>query len=137
MLIKKEERSELRLEVLQNTFTIHRFNSSAEIPNEIFSEAFFNIVKTDEELSIVCRNSLTLNSERCDQSWSCIKVSGPLELNTTGVLAKLSKVLADAHISIFAISTFDTDYILVKTKKVNKAVLVLKTAGCQFTQATL
>jgi len=122
----------LKLELFEDTFTIHRFSPSAKIPDEVFGEAFFNIVKTEEELSIVCRNSLTLNSERCHQGWSCIKVSGPLELNTTGILAKLSKVLADVHISIFAISTYDTDYILVKADKVSKAVAALKDEGYQF-----
>ena len=122
----------MKLELLDDTFAIRRFSPSAKIPAEIFSEMFFNIVKTEEELSIVCRNSLTLNSEHCRHGWSCIKVSGPLELNTTGILAKLSKVLADAHVSIFAISTYDTDYILVKADKTKKAVAALKNAGYQF-----
>ena len=122
----------MKLELLDDTFTIHRLNSSAKIPDEVFGEVFFNIVKTKEELSIVCRNSLTLNSNRRSQEWSCIKVSGPLELNTIGILAKLSKVLADAHISIYAISTYDTDYILVKADKTTEAVSALKSAGFRF-----
>ena len=124
--------TELKLELFEDTFTIHRFSPSAKIPDEVFGEAFFNIVKTEEELSIVCRNSLTLNSESCHQAWSCIKVSGPLELNTTGILAKLSKVLAGERISIFAISTYDTDYVFIPSKKTNAAVSALKDAGYQF-----
>ena len=122
----------MKLELLDDTFAIHRLSPSAKIPDEVFGEAFFNIVKTKEELPIVCRNSLTLNSERCNQGWSCIKVSGPLDLNTTGILAKLSKVLAEAQISIFAISTFDSDYILVKAEKTNKAVAALNSADFRF-----
>ncbi|MFZ0483768.1 MAG: ACT domain-containing protein [Desulfobacterales bacterium] len=124
--------TQLELELLDEPFAIHRFSPWAKIPDEVFGEAFFNIVKTEEELSIVCRNSLTLNSERCDKTWSCIKVSGPLELDATGILAKLSKVLADAQISIFAISTYDTDYILVKADKAVEAVAALSAAGFQF-----
>jgi len=124
--------TQLTLELLDEPFAIHRLNPSAKIPDEVFGEAFFSIVKTKEELSIVCRNSLTLNSERCDKIWSCIKVSGLLELSATGILAKLSKVLADARISIFAISTYDTDYILVKADKAVEAVAALKDAGYQF-----
>ena len=75
---------------------------------------------------------MTLKSEQCNRSWSCIKVSGPLELNTTGILAKLSKVLAEARISIFAISTYDTDYILVKADKATDAVAALNAAGFRF-----
>ena len=122
----------MKLELLDDTFTIHRLNSSARIPDEVFGEMFFNIVKTKEELSIVCRNSLTLNSEGSSRAWSCIKVSGPLELNTIGILAKLSKVLAEAHISIFTISTYDTDYILIKSDKTTEAVSALKSAGFRF-----
>jgi hypothetical protein len=54
----------LELELLDDTFTIHCLNPSAKIPEEILGEAFFNIVKTEEELSIICRNSLALNSEQ-------------------------------------------------------------------------
>jgi hypothetical protein len=124
--------TELKLELLDEPFAIHRLSPWAKIPHKVFCEAFFNIVKTKEELSIVCRNSLILNSDRCDKIWSCIKVSGPLELDATGILAKLSKVLADAQISIFAISTYDTDYILVKADKAVEAVAALKDAGYQF-----
>jgi len=126
------ERTELKLKRLNDTFTIHRFGPSARIPDEVFGEAFFSIVKTEEELSIVCRNAFTLNSDRCSQGWSCIKVSGPLDLNTTGILANLSKVLAEERISIFAISTYDTDYILVKADKAAEAVAALNEAGFRF-----
>lgn len=122
----------MKLELLEDTFAIHRLNPGAKIPSKVFGEPFFNIVKTDEELSIVCRNSLPLKSEHCSQDWSCIKVLGPLELNTTGILLKLSKALADANISIFAISTYDTDYVLVKEDKTTEAVEALKDAGYQF-----
>ena len=122
----------LKLELLDEPFAIHRLNPSGKIPDEVYGESFFNIVKTEEELSIVCRNSLTLNSERCSQGWSCIKVSGPLQLSTTGIMAKLSKVLAEERISIFAISTYDTDYILVKADKATEAVAALNAAGFRF-----
>jgi hypothetical protein len=122
----------LKLELLDDTFAIHRLSPSARIPEEVFGEAFFSIVKTDEELSVVCRNSLTLNSEHCHQGWSCIKVAGPLDLNATGILEQLLKVLAEAHISIFAISSYDTDYILVKSDKATVAVAALNDAGFRF-----
>ena len=122
----------MRLKLLDDTFAIHGFSPSANVPDEIFGEVFFNIVKTEKELSIVCRNSLTLNSERCNQDWSCIKVLGPLDLNMTGILAKLSKVLAEANISIFAISTYDTDYVLVKADNTTEAVAALSARGFRF-----
>ncbi|MCP4114322.1 MAG: ACT domain-containing protein [Desulfobacteraceae bacterium] len=122
----------LKLKLLDGDFSIHRFNESAEIPSKVFQSGFFNINKSDEELSIVCPSSLELDSEQCNQDWSCIKVLGPLDFNLTGVLAKISGVLAEAQISIFALSTYDTDYILVKSVKAKDAVAVLEGAGYQF-----
>ncbi|MGA8179466.1 MAG: ACT domain-containing protein [Desulfobacterales bacterium] len=123
---------QLKLEMLDDTFAIHRFSPSHGIPDEVFSEAMFGIVKTDEELSIVCRDSLDISSEQCRRGWSCIKVSGPLDLNAVGVLASISKVLAEARISIFVVSTYDTDYILMPAGKSLEAIAALRTAGFRF-----
>ena len=122
----------LKLKLLDDTVSIHRFEESAEIPSKVFQSSFFNISKSDEELSIVCPSSLDLNSEQCNDDWSCIKVLGPLDFSLTGFLAKLSGVLAEAQISIFALSTYDTDYIFVKSVKVKEAVAALEGAGYQF-----
>lgn len=118
----------LILKFLDEKFSIHRFNESKEVPSAVFQSSFFNITKTDEELSIVCPSSLELDSERRNDDWICIKVTGPLNFNLTGVLAKLSRVLAEAQISIFAMSTYDTDYILVKSGKAKEATAVLGAA---------
>ena len=123
----------VELKLLEGNFAIHRLSPSAEIPVEVFNSEFFNISKTVEELSIVCPSSLDINSEHCDNDWACIKVKGPLDSGLTGILAKLCGVLAEAQVSIFAISTYDTDYILVKATKANKAVAALETAGYKFT----
>jgi hypothetical protein len=119
----------LRLKLLEETFAIHRFSPSQRIPEAVFGETLFGIVKTDEALSIVCRDSLELGSEKCHRGWSCIKVSGPLDLNSVGVLSNLSKVLAEARISIFAVSTYDTDYILIPSEKSQGAVAALRASG--------
>jgi hypothetical protein len=124
----------MNLELLDDKFAIHRFSPFARIPDEVFGEGFFGIVKTDEELSIVCRNSLVLNSERCDLGWSCIKVTGPLDLKAVGILANLSKVLAKARISIFVVSTYDTDYMLIPAEKTPEAVAAFDAEGYQLKQ---
>jgi len=123
----------LKLKLLDENLSIHRFSKSKEVPLEVFQSNFFNISKTDEELSIVCPSSLELDSEHCNTDWVCIKVIGPLDFNLTGVLAKLSRVLAEAHISIFALSTYDTDYILVKSGQAKEATAALEAAGYKFT----
>jgi len=122
----------LQLNILENHFTIHRFPTNHEIPNQVYGSQFYSISKTDEELSIVCNSTTQVNSEKSDTDWSCIKVEGPLDFSLTGILAKISTVLAKAEISIFAISTFDTDYILLKSEKLPFAKKALLKSGYTF-----
>lgn len=122
----------LHLNILENHFTIHRFPANREIPNQVYESQFYSISKTDEELSIVCNSTTQVNSEKSDTDWSCIKVEGPLDFSLTGILAKISTILAIAEISIFAISTFDTDYILVKSEKLPFAKKALLKSGYTF-----
>jgi len=123
----------LQLKILKGFFTIHRFPANHEIPNQVYKSQFYSISKTDNELSIVCYSSTRLNSKKSDTGWSCIKVEGPLDFSLTGILAEISTVLAKAEISIFAISTFDTDYILVKSEKLPFAKEALLASGYSFT----
>ena len=120
------------LSILENIFTIHHFPSNHEIPNHVYESQFYSISKTDDELSIICDSTTKLNSEKSEPDWSCIKVVGPLDFSLTGILAEISTVLAKAEISIFAISTFDTDYILVKSEKLSIAKKALLAYGYNF-----
>ena len=122
----------LNLNILDGSFTIHRFSPNNGIPNQIYQGQFCSITKTDEELSIVCSSLVHLDSESSETDWSCIKVLGPLDFSLTGILADISAVLAKAKISIFAISTFDTDYILVKSEKLQATKKALQQAGYIF-----
>lgn len=125
-------KEKLQLRILDELFTIHRFPPGQDIPKQIYTCQFYSISKTEDELSIVCSASVDLNSEDLETGWSCIKVIGPLDFSLTGILADISTVLAKAEISIFAISTFDTDYILVKSDKIFSAKEHLLTSGCTF-----
>lgn len=87
------------LEVLAGGFCIHRFDPSEAVPERVLEGGFFNVCRTDEELSIVCADSIQLESARCDAGWSGIKVVGPLDFSMTGILARLSGLLAGAVIS--------------------------------------
>ena len=97
--------------------------------------SFLSITRTREELSIVCPQQFVditnpnLSSITVERDWAMLKVEGPLDFGLTGILASLAVVLAQASISIFAISTYDTDYILVKQECLADAVSVLRTAG--------
>ena len=122
----------LNLNILDGSFAIHRLSPNNEIPSQIYQGQFYNITKTDEEISIVCSSLVHLGSESSETDWSCIKVLGPLDFSLTGILADISAVLAKAEISIFAISTFDTDYILVKSEKLPETKRALQNDGYIF-----
>ena len=122
----------MKLRLLDENFSIHRFNELNEVPDKIFQSSFFNITRTDDEVSVICPSSLNFDSKQCNKDWRCIKVMGPLDFNLTGILANLSQVLANAQISIFSLSTYDTDYILVKSVTIKKSIAALESAGYKF-----
>lgn len=123
--------NKLTLSVLQATFVVCKFDSKANIPNWVSTtnSKFTSIIRTEEELSIVCDQSILpdqLDTVSIVKDWRAIKVEGPLDFSLTGILSGLLQPLAEQKISIFALSTFDTDYILVKEKDLSQAVDVLK-----------
>jgi len=122
----------LQLSILENRFTVHRFPPDHEIPNHVYGSKFYSISRTEDELSVVCDSSTQMNSEKSEPGWSCIKIAGVLDFSLTGVLADISSVLAKAEVSIFAISTYDTDYILVKSEKLQPAQKALLDSGYTF-----
>ncbi len=120
----------LTLSILPETYSIHRCNPETAIPEGVFNAPFFSITKTEEELSVVIPETVSLQSNRVDTGWGCLKVHGPLDFSLTGILAFLSGILSEAGQSIFAVSTFDTDYILVKKKNLRLAGQALSDNGC-------
>jgi len=88
-----------------------------------------SVTTTPDEMSIVCSESAVPDGVRCERGWRAIKVDGPLDCNETGILASLAVPLADANVSLFAVSTFDTDYLLVKEEALDAARSALTRAG--------
>ncbi len=91
---------------------------------------FFFLGKTDEEISLVCKtdDAPKKTTER-DDGWKGFHIQGVLDFSLIGILSKLSEILAENHIGIFAVSTFNTDYILVKTENFERALSVLSAEG--------
>lgn len=116
----------LTLKLLKENFAIHSLAVDSKIPAKVFDAPIYFIGKTYDEVSIVIPSSINIDSEDVEADWQALEVVGPLDFNLTGILSSISTVLATEKISIFAISTFDTDYILVKTNKVNDAVSALR-----------
>jgi uncharacterized protein len=114
-----------KLSVIPFPLAVCRLEKSADLPSWATSDSFFSITKTDDELSVVCAERNVPASIRSEKGWIALKVKGPLDFSSTGVLASLANPLAEAGISIFAISTFDTDYILVKKENLERAEEIL------------
>lgn len=118
----------LTLSVLPHRLAICRLSAGAALPAWCADAPWYSVTRTDDELSVVVpeeRVPASANAE-VDPGWCALKVHGPLDFSMTGVLANLSAPLADAGISIFAISTYDTDYILVRAGDLDRAVSVLR-----------
>lgn len=123
--------------VLPQVFAVYRLPSDSPPPSWLFeaakSDEFYSITKTSEELSIVCcQENIPQHDQvqsKIEKDWTAFKVEGPLEFELTGILAAVAKPLADAGIPIFTISTFNTDYILVKKQTVEQAKIAWENAG--------
>ena len=115
----------LILKLLKDKYSVCRLNKYDEIPKWIFNEEFFSITKTEDELSIVCLQDKIKDNVLCERNWKVLKIEGPLDFSLIGILSKISTLMANNKISIFAISTYDTDYILIKEKSIDKAIEVL------------
>jgi uncharacterized protein len=119
--------SDLRL--LPHRFAVCRLAADAAVPAWATGGLFTSITRTPDELSVVCAEGLAPEGTRCEGGWRIFQVAGPLDFSLTGVLAAIATPLAQAGVSIFAISTFDTDYVMVKEENLAKAVEALRAAG--------
>ena len=118
----------LTLELLSETFAICRLEPMAPIPDWTYGD-FISITRTSDELSIVCRQDRVPGDVQAEGGWKCLRVAGRLDFSLVGVIASLTSVLADVGISVFVISTFDRDFVLVKESDLGKAVAALEEAG--------
>ena len=120
----------LKLQVLPQALTICKVNTLSGFDPDA---GLYFIGRTDEETSLVCETarvpSVTIARE---DGWRALRVAGTLDFSLTGILSRLSGVLAEAKIGIFAVSTYNTDYILVKAEDLNRAVAALQAAGYLF-----
>jgi hypothetical protein len=120
---------QLTLTLLPDAFAICRLDVTAAMPSWATTGGFFSITRTPEELSIVCVQSFVPAGIRCEKDWRCLQLPGPIPFTEVGVLASLARPLAEAGISVFAVSTFDTDYLLVKATDLPRAIDALRQHG--------
>jgi len=113
----------LALELLGDRFAVCRLDSQAAVPAEILtaSQELLSITRTADGLSIVCPEAMAPAGAKIQPGWRAFKVQGPLDFSLTGIIATLTAPLAQAQISVFAVATYDTDYILVQEKDLDGA----------------
>ena len=117
----------MKLELLPFDFNVCRLADSGDID---FNKAFTFYAKTEREISYVCpKEEMPENVIAVEKDWRCLRVDGILDFSLIGILAKIAAVLAAKEISIFVVSTYDTDYIFVKTAQLEAAVAALKENG--------
>jgi hypothetical protein len=121
--------SGLSLDILPGRLAVCRLPSDAPLPRPPSSTSFWSATRTEEELTIVLPEEAASAGWQAERGWRCFKVLGPLNFGLTGILASLATSLAEAGIPIFAISTYDTDYILVKEKHLEEAKKALLASG--------
>jgi hypothetical protein len=119
----------LALIVLPGRFAVCRLPAAADIPTWAIGAEFCSVTRTSDELSIVCIEGAAPDDIPCERGWRCLRIAGTMGFTLTGVLSSLVAPLAAAEIGVFAISTFDTDYLLIPDKHFERALEVLHRAG--------
>ncbi|MBC8103094.1 MAG: ACT domain-containing protein [Cytophagales bacterium] len=120
----------MKLSVLPGRFAVCRLAPEAPLPMPPTDATFWSLTQTRDELSLVCAEAeIPLGCLVVEHDWCAFVVAGPLDFALVGVLASLTTTLAQAQISLFAVSTYGTDYLFVKEAALTQAVAALQGAG--------
>jgi len=119
------------LRVLSDRLSVCRLPADSPWPTPPPGPSFYSVTRTDGEMSVVCREDSAPEGEhvRVEPDWRALEVAGPLDFSMVGVMAALTAPLADVDVSVFVVSTYDTDYVLVHAAALEKAVEALREAG--------
>lgn len=123
------ERTTLTLTLLEEQLAVCRLDAAAEIPGWATAGLLFSVTRTADELSVVCPEGHVPVGVRCEKGWHVFELEGPFEFSEVGILSAVAAPLAEAGVGIFAVSTFDTDYVLVKGERVDVAADALRGWG--------
>lgn len=116
--------------LLPGLYSLARLTPDAGIPAwALAAQGFVSISRSSDELSVVCPSGFVPQGVQTDDGWRCVKLKGPFAFDQVGVLSSFAVPLAQIGVGIFAISTFDTDYILFKEHHLANAIDALQAAG--------
>jgi nitrilase len=123
------ESHSLKLLEVAGSFAVCKLPTGSPIPAWATAGDIFSVSRTGDELSVVCRQEMVPEGTHCEHGWRCVRVAGSMPFTLVGVLASLTTPIARAGVGVFAVSTFDTDYLLVKDTDYSKAVAALRAVG--------
>ena len=127
--VESTPNASVRLSVLGERLAVCRLDPPAEIPAWATGAPFFSVTRTSDELSIVCPEEHVPPGITCERGWRALRFDGPFEFGLVGVLASVAVPLAQSEVSILAIATYDTDYVLVEEPQLPLATQVLCERG--------
>ena len=119
----------MTLDVLPGSFAVCRLSADAPLPPWASDAAFSSVTRTPHELSILCDGDAVPADVEAQREFRALMVRGPLDFSLTGILAALAGALAAAAVSIFPVSTYDTDYLFVRSVDLNRSIAALRNAG--------
>ena len=119
----------MQLRALPDSYAIVRLEPGSELPDWVDAGPFRSVTRTDHEVSVVCCDRDVPEGESAERGWRVLEVRGPLDFSLTGIAASLVVPLARAEIPLFVISTFETDYVLVRGRDLDDAVEALELGG--------
>jgi hypothetical protein len=120
----------LNLIVLGKKYSIYKFLNQTVLPSWIYASDFYSITGTKDELSVVAaQNDNITDNIKCNKNWRILKISGPLDFSLVGIIADITCILKEKNIPVFVLSTFDTDYVLIKQKNLNNGIEALRNKG--------
>jgi hypothetical protein len=122
----------VKIRTLPDSYAVVRLHPGAELPEWVDKGPFRCVTRTDNEVSVVCRDPDVPKGESVDRGWTVLEVMGPLDFSLSGVVASLVVPLAAADLPIFVISTFESDYVLVRSADLGRAADALEEAGHVF-----
>jgi len=124
-----EVKTKLKFRVISGSFAVCRLSVADPVPQWATKGIFTSVTRTPEELSIVCAVENVPKEHQSETPWTCLKIEGPFAFSQIGILRAFITPLVEAGISIFAIATYDTDYVLVQEPVADKAIQALQNAG--------
>ena len=125
----------MKLTVIEGELGVARLGAAVPVPGWAAQGALSSVTRTAEELSIICAAHAIPDGVRAERGFRCFRVVGRLDFSLTGVLASIASPLAAANVSILAVATYDTDYVLVPGHALDRAIAALRAAGHEVLEA--